>query len=123
MDSSSAALAVGASPAATEGEPAWLTTILRPAGSLDGPAVRKLGAALGHLAASSDMVIVDLAAVAVRDPRALVRALREPAAEYAQAGRCLLVIGAAPALTAELDRAKVPVVALAGDAIPCPAAV
>lgn len=120
MDSSSAVLAVGSGTAAPEGESAWLTTTLRPAGSLDGAAVRRLGAALGQLAVASDMVIVDLAAVGVRDPRALARTLREPAAEFERAGRCLLVVGASPALTAELDRAQVPVATLVGDALPRP---
>ncbi len=122
MDSTSAVTTAAARPAAAEGEQAWLTTILRPAGSLDGAAGRKLGAALGHLAAASDMIIVDLAAAGVRDPRALARALREPAVEIQRAGRCLLVIGAAPRLTAELDRAEVPVITLAADAVPRPAA-
>lgn len=122
MDSTSAMTPAAARPVTAEGDQAWLTTILRPAGSLDGTAVRQLGAALGHLAAASDMIVVDLAAVGVRDPRALARALREPAGEMQRAGRCLLVIGAAPGLTAEFDRAAVPVVALAADAIPGPAA-
>jgi hypothetical protein len=132
MDSPSAVLPAAASPvtdspvtgspAAAESASAWLTTTLRPAGSLDGEALRRLGAALGQLAGASDMVIVDLAAVAVRDPRALVKALREPAAAFERAGRCLLVMGAAPALTAELDRAEVAVVTLAADAVPRPAA-
>jgi hypothetical protein len=117
----SAVTTAAAHPAAARGEQAWLTTILRPAGSLDRAAARRLGAALGHLAAASDMIIVDLAA-AVRDPRALARALREPAVEIQRAGRCLLVVGAAPWLTAELDRAEVPVVTLAADAVPGPAA-
>lgn len=65
MDSTSALTTAAAHPAATEDEQAWLTTILRPAGSLDGAAVRRLGAAHGHLAAVSDMIIVDLAAVAI----------------------------------------------------------
>jgi hypothetical protein len=120
MDSSLAVTA-GASPAAPEGEQAWLTAVLRPAGSLDPAAVRRLGAALGHLAAASDMVIVDLGACEVRNPRALARALREPAVEFERAGGCLLLIGATPALSAELDRAAVPVVTLAGDSVPAQA--
>ena len=120
MNSTSAVTAAAAAITA-EGERAWLTTILRPAGSLDGAQVHRLGAALGHLAAASDMIIVDLTAVGVRDPRALARALREPAIEIHRAGRSLLVIGATPWLTTELDRADVPVVTLAADAVPHPA--
>jgi hypothetical protein len=37
----------------------WLTTVLRPAGTLDRPALDRLSQALARLAASSDMVIVD----------------------------------------------------------------
>jgi hypothetical protein len=108
--------------AAARGEQGWLTTIQRPAGSLDRAAAHRLEAAPGHLAAASDMIVVDLAAAAVRDPRALSRALREPAVEIQRAGRCLLVVGAAPWLTAELDRAELPVVTLAAGAVPGPAA-
>jgi hypothetical protein len=118
MHPSSAVLTAGAGLAATEDEPTWLTTIMRPAGSLDGAAVRRLGVTLGHLVAASDMVIVDLSAVGISDPRALTRALREPAAEFERAGRCLLLIGATPALTTELDRARIPVLTLPVDAIP-----
>lgn len=102
-------------------EQEWLTVILRPAGSLDHAAVRRLGAALGHLAAGSDMVIVDLTAAVVHGPRELALALREPAREFERASRCLLVLGASAALTAELDRAAVPVATLAADAQPAPA--
>lgn len=122
MDSTSAMKTAAARPVPAEGDQAWLTTILRPAGPLDGAAARKVGAALGCLAAASDMIVVDLAAAGVRDPRALARALREPAGEMQRAGRCLLVIGAVPGLTAEFDRAAVPVVTLAADAVPGPAA-
>lgn len=104
--------------AATAGEQEWLTIILRPAGSLDHAAVRRLGAALGHLAAGSDMVIVDLTAAVVYSPHELALALREPAREFERAGRCLLVLGASPALSAELERAAVPVATLAADAQP-----
>jgi hypothetical protein len=103
--------------AAVAGEQAWLTTILRPAGSLDQAAVGRL-ATLGRLTAASDMIVVDLTAADVRDPRALATALREPAAEFERAGGCLLVIGVSPALAAELDRAAVPALSLAGDAMP-----
>jgi hypothetical protein len=116
MNSSRATATASASPvaaAAEQDEQEWLTVILRPAGSLDQAAVRRLGAALGHLAAGSDMVIVDLTAAVVHGPHALALALREPAKEFERASRCLLVIGASAALTAELDRAAVAVVTLA----------
>jgi len=105
---------------APAGEQEWLTIILRPAGSLDHAAVRRLGAALGHLAAGSDMVIVDLTAAVVHSPRELALALREPARDFERASRCLLVLGASTALTAELDRAAVPVATLAADALSTP---
>ena len=92
---------------ATAAEPAgWLTVIARPAGALD-------RAALGQLAASSDMVIVDLTAADVHSPRALARDLRTPARSFEQAGRCLLLVGASAELAAELDHAHVPVITLA----------
>src|ERR1700733_7336478 len=47
-----------ASTAADEGR--WLTAILRPAGTLDKEALRGLSESLGHLASSSNIVIVDL---------------------------------------------------------------
>jgi hypothetical protein len=96
----------------------WLTTILRPAGTLDTAAADRLCAILRQLAASSDMVIVNLTATTVRSPRALARKLLAPAREFDDAGRCLLVAGASPELTAELDQDGVPVVTLAADMIP-----
>jgi hypothetical protein len=122
VDSSYGAAVPAARSAGLPGEQAWLTTVLRPAGSLDYEAVRRLGAALGHLATASDMALVDLTAADVSDPRALARTLREPAVEFERAGRCLLVVGASPRLTAELDRAAVPVATLADDALPVPLA-
>jgi hypothetical protein len=100
---------------------AWLTTILRPAGALDSRAADRLCAALGDLAASSDMVIVNLTATAVSSSRSLARKLLAPAREFDKAGRCLLVVGASPELTAELDRGGVPVVTLAADMLPAQA--
>lgn len=88
----------------------WLTTVLRPAGSLDRAARRRLSAALGHLAASCDMVIIDLTATQVAAPRALARNLRAPALKLQRAGLCLLLVGAPPDLLAELDRTAVPVI-------------
>jgi hypothetical protein len=96
----------------------WLTTILRPAGSLDQAALHRLSESLGHLAACSSMVIIDLTAARVGRPRTFARDLLGPALAFEQAGRCLLLVGASPKLIAELDRAAVPVVTLAADAMP-----
>jgi hypothetical protein len=97
--------------------PAWLTTVLRPAGSLDRAAAGRLGPALHALAAASDLVLLDLSAAEVRNPRALAAALRAPAAAFAETGRCLLVTGADAALTAELERAEILALTVAGDAL------
>ena len=99
-------------------EGGWLTAILRPAGALDGPAACRLCESLGHLAACSDMVVVNLTASSVSCPRALARKLLTPARRFDRAGRCLLVIGASAELAAELERNAVPVVTLAADALP-----
>ena len=99
-------------------EGGWLTAILRPAGALDGPAAYRLCESLGHLAACSDMVIVNLTATSVSCPRDLARRLLAPARRFDQTGRCLLVIGASAELAAELERNAVPVVTLAADALP-----
>ena len=96
----------------------WLTAILRPAGALDGPAAGRLCESLGHLAACSDMVMVNRTAASVSCPRALARRLLAPARRFDQAGRCLLVIGAPAELAEELERNAVPVVTLAADALP-----
>jgi hypothetical protein len=109
-----------ASTAADEGR--WLTAILRPAGTLDQAALRGLSESLGHLASSSNMVIVDLTAAVVASPRAFARDLRAPARTFEEAGQCLLLLGASPALTAELDRHAVPVITLAADPPPPEAA-
>ena len=100
------------------GERGWLTTILRPAGPLDQSGIQRLAEILSALAASSDIVVVNLTAAEVSSPRALAKCLRAPALRFELAGRCLLIIGASPGLTAELDRAAVPVVTLAADALP-----
>lgn len=91
----------------------WFTTTVRPAGPLDHVALARLSEALGALEPSSDMVVVDLTAADVLDPRGLARHLLAPARRFEQAGRCLLLVGASSGLTAELDRAAVPVVTLA----------
>jgi hypothetical protein len=117
-----AAPAVGAlaSEAADQGR--WLTAILRPAGSMDRAALRGLSESLGHLANSSNMIILDLTAAVVGKPGAFARDLLAPARLFERAGQCLLVVGASPELTAALDRYAVPVVTLAADAIPPQAA-
>jgi hypothetical protein len=109
-----------ASTAADEGR--WLTAILRPAGTLDRAALRGLSESLGHLTGSSNMVIVDLTAAVVGSPRTFARDLRAPARRFEETGQCLLLLGASPELSAELDRHAVPVITLPADAPPPPAA-
>jgi hypothetical protein len=117
-----AAPAVGALAAEAADQGRWLTAILRPAGSMDRAALRGLSESLGHLASSSNMIIVDLTAAVVCKPGAFARDLLAPARLFEQAGRCLLLLGASPELTAALDRYAVPVVTLAADSIPPQAA-
>jgi hypothetical protein len=107
---------------ADPGQTGWLTTVLRPAGTLDQPALNRLSAALGHVAASTDMVIVDLTAADVTAPRALAQRMRAPARQLQQADGFLLVVGAPPGLMAELGRATVPVTAFASGSLPLPPA-
>lgn len=96
----------------------WLSTVLRPVGVLDQPALRRLSEALAGLAAASDLIIVDLAATEVAAPRAAARSLKAPARAAQRAGRCLLLVGAPPELVGELDRASVPVATLPADLLP-----
>jgi len=96
----------------------WLTTVLRPAGTLDHPALSRVIQTLDRLAANSDMVILDLTAVHVAVPRALARNLQTPALQLDQPGRCLLLVGAPPDLIAELDRAAISVATLAAGSLP-----
>jgi hypothetical protein len=96
----------------------WLTTVLRPAGTLDQPALRRLRRALEWLAVGSDMIVIDLTATHVSAPRALARSLRTPARQLQQPGRCLLLIGVPAELARELDRAAVQVATLAAEALP-----
>jgi hypothetical protein len=109
----------GATVSAQDG---WFTTIVRPAGVLGHAALARLSAELGVLEPSSDMVVVDLTAADVQDPRSLARHLLAPARRFDEAGRCLLLVGASPRLTAELSQAAVPVVTLAPDALRAAAA-
>jgi hypothetical protein len=118
--SAAPSVAALASTAADQGR--WLTAILRPAGTLDRAALRGLTESLGHLAGSSNMVIVDLTAAVVSSPRMFALDLRAPARTFEEAGQCLLLLGPSPALTAELDRHAVPVITLAADAPPPEAA-
>jgi hypothetical protein len=104
------------------GRDSWLTTTVRPAGPVDDAALARMSQALGVLEAGSDIVVIDLTAADVRDPRKLARHLRAPACRFYQAARCLLLVGASPGLMAELRRAAVPVVTLAADAAYGPAA-
>jgi hypothetical protein len=109
------AAAVGAAASAAADQGRWLTAILRPAGTLDKAALGGLSESLGHLASSSNMVIVDLTAAVVTSPRAFARNLLAPARTFEEGGQCLLLLGASPELTAELDRLAVPVITLAAD--------
>ena len=118
----SVASAVEAPASATADQGRWLTAILRPAGTQDKAALRGLTESLGHLVGSSNMVIVDLTAAVVGSPSTFARDLRAPARTFEEAGQCLLLLGASPELTAELDRQAVPVITLAADAPPPPAA-
>jgi hypothetical protein len=114
-----AADAVGAAVSEAGG---WLTAILRPAGTMDRAALRGLCESLGHLAGTSNMIIVDLTAAVVAKPGAFARDLLGPARLFEQAGQCLLLLGASPELTGALDRYAVPVVTLAADSLPPQAA-
>jgi hypothetical protein len=58
------------------------------------------------------MVVLDLTAAQVADPAALVWTLQSPAQELDRTGRCLLLVGAAPDVMAELDRTAVSVATL-----------
>jgi hypothetical protein len=121
-DRLAAAPAVGALASAAADQGRWLTAILRPAGTLDKAALRGLSESLGHLASSSNMVIVDLTAAVVTSPRAFARDLLAPARTFEEGGQCLLLLGASAELTAELDRHCVPVITLAADTPPLEAA-
>ena len=117
-----AAPTVGAAASGAADQGRWLTAILRPAGSMDRAALRGLCESLGHLASSSNMIIVDLTAAVVCKPGAFARDLLAPARLFERAGQCLLLLGASPELTAALDRYAVPVVTLAADSLPPQAA-
>jgi ABC-type transporter Mla MlaB component len=103
--------------ASSSGQDGWFTATVRPAGPLDHAALARLSETLGALEPSSDMVVVDLTAADVLDPRSLARHLLAPARRFDQAGRCMLLVGASAGLKAELGRAAVPVVTLAADTL------
>ena len=90
---------------ATHKTDGWLTAVLRPAGSLDTSRVALLVQALTALAASSDMLIVDLTATTVPDPQQLAMALRGPAQRFAAPEKCLLLVGGSSDVLRSLTRA------------------
>ena len=63
---------------------------------MDRAALRGLSESLGHLASSSNMIIVDLTAAVVCQPGAFARDLLAPARVFERAGQCLLLLGASP---------------------------
>jgi hypothetical protein len=73
------------------GQETWLTTVLRPAGSLAGRAGARFGAALRAASEWSGVVFVDLRAVGPL-PRPVQRSLADADARLAAAGGALLVI-------------------------------
>lgn len=97
---------------------AWLTAVLRPAGTLDAAAVGRLTAALMTLVSCSDMIVVDLTAARVLCPGRLSAALRAPARRLGGPGRCLLLVGAGPDLVAALERAHVQAATIPAQAEP-----
>lgn len=58
------------------GRDGWLTTTVRPAGAVDDAALARMSEALGVLEPGSDIVVIDLTAADVLDPRKLARHLR-----------------------------------------------
>ncbi len=82
----------------------WLTAVLRPAGTLEGPAMDRFVASLTALAGSASLVVVDLAAARVPEPEAFAAALRLPGGLLSGPDRCLLLVGADRALLDALDR-------------------
>jgi hypothetical protein len=73
------------------GETGWLTTVLRPAGTLAGRDGARFTAALQAASVSSGVVMVDLRAVGAL-PRPVRRALTDADARLTEAGGALLVI-------------------------------
>jgi hypothetical protein len=86
------------SPAVDEssaGHAAWLTTMLRPAGSLSGRAGARFAAAVRAVGEFPGVVFVDVRAVGPL-PRPVRRALADADARLTAAGGALLVIDADP---------------------------
>jgi anti-anti-sigma regulatory factor len=71
--------------------PAWLTTVLRPAGELDPDAENRLVRTLEAVATGSDVVVVDLGAVG-RLSRDLRRALRRTHTRLTATGGALVLL-------------------------------
>ena len=95
----------------------WLTAMLRPAGELAGRAIERFIEDLMDLAQRANIVVVNLVAATVPAPAALAMALRRPGTLLSGPDKCLLLVGADPALLRELRL-------LGGDiaAVPYPAA-
>jgi hypothetical protein len=85
-------------------EKVWLTAVLRPAGQLVGVAADRFVADLLALAQRANIVIVNLVAASVPTPDAFAEALRGPGELLSGPDRCLLLVGADPALLRELRR-------------------
>jgi hypothetical protein len=96
----------------------WLTTVLRPAGTLDGVSAAAFGRLLTDLSATADMVVVDLDAAHIPNLAAFVNALWPAATRLAGPGKCLLLVNAPPALEHAVSLAGIPAAALAPDAVP-----
>ena len=73
------------------GETGWLTTVLRPAGTLTGAGGQRFASALRAASASSGVVMVDLRAVGPL-PRPVRRALADADERLTLAGGALLVV-------------------------------
>jgi hypothetical protein len=71
--------------------PAWLTTVLRPAGELDPDAERRLVDTLEAVATVSDVVVVDVGALG-RLSRNLRRALRRVHTRLTATGGALVLL-------------------------------
>jgi anti-anti-sigma regulatory factor len=106
---------------ASSPSPAWLTAVLRPAGTLDGASAAAFGRLLDDLSATADMIVVDLDATRILDLAAFVGALWPAAARLAGPGKCLLLLNIPDALEHAVSVTGVPAATLAADAVPIPA--
>lgn len=91
----------------------WVTAAVRPAGTINRSTSARLGRSLSVLAGAVDMVVLDLTAASVIEPRLLARALRKPGERLSGHRRCLLVVGGAGDLVDELERQGIPVASCA----------